>query len=89
MGSWWNWRGGKEPSEADGAGDFLARLAQEVEGIHGGFGHLHSLPLARAVEAAWTPDGLSRDELAMRIGARRGMSPAQALTVLRAELPGA
>ena len=85
---WWNWRGGADASEAAGPGDFLARLAREVEGIHNGFWNVHSLPLARAVETAWTPDGVSRDELAVHIGAQRGMSRAQALAVLRAELPG-
>ena len=78
----WPRRAAKDDSEAQGAGDFLARLTQEVEGIDNGFRHVHSLPLAQAVDAAWTPDGLSREDLAIRIGAHRGMGPAQALTVL-------
>jgi hypothetical protein len=77
------WREPKDDSEAQDVGDFLARLTREVEGIDSGLQHVHSLPLAQAVEAAWTPEGLSRDDLAMRIGAQRGMSPAQSLTVLR------
>ena len=79
----WRARETKDDSEAEGAGDFVARLTREVEGIDSGFRHVHSLPLAQAVDAAWTPDGLTRDDLAIRIGAQRGMSPAQALTVLR------
>jgi hypothetical protein len=79
----WHWRELKDSSEAEGTGDFLARLTREVAGIDSEFRHVHSLPLAQAVDAAWTPDGLSRDDLAIRIGAQRGMSPAQALTVLR------
>ena len=79
----WLGREPKDDSEAEGAGDFLARLTREVEGIDNGLRHVHSLPLAQAVDAAWTPEGLSREDLAIRIGAQRGMGPAQALTVLR------
>ena len=79
----WPWRGSKDPG-ADGAGNYLDRLVQELDGVHSEFRDLHTLPLARAVEKAWTPDGLSREQLATLIGANRGMSPAQALTVLRA-----
>ena len=78
----WLWRGEKD-TVADGAGDYLERLAQELDGVHSEFRHLHTLPLARAVEKAWTPDGLSREQLATLIGANRGMSPAQALIILR------
>lgn len=77
------WRDEKAPG-ADGASNYLERLAQELDGVHSEFRDLHTLPLARAVEKAWTPDGLSREQLATLIGANRGMSPAQALTVLRA-----
>ena len=73
----------KDDSDAQGAGAFLARLTREVQGIDSGLRHVGSLPLAQAVDAAWTPEGLTRDDLAIRIGAQRGMSPAQALTVLR------
>lgn len=79
----WQRRAAKGDSEAEGAGDFLARLTREVAGIDSESRHVHSLPLAQAVDAAWTPEGLSRDDLAIRIGAQRGMGPAQALTVLR------
>lgn len=82
------WHGrGRKGAGVDGAGDYLARLAQELEGVHNAFRHLDNLPLARAVEAVWTPDGLSRDQLAMLIGANRGMGADQALTVLRAQEP--
>jgi hypothetical protein len=83
MGIGWLWRE-KDPG-AHGAGDYLERLAQELDGVQTEFRHLNALPLARAVEKAWTPDGLSRDQLATLIGANRGMSADQALTVLRAE----
>jgi hypothetical protein len=79
----WLWRREKDMGAA-GAGDWVERLAQELDGVGSEFRHLHTLPLARAVEKAWTPDGLSREQLATLIGANRGMSPAQALTVLRA-----
>ena len=79
----WRWRGAKDPG-AGGASDYLERLRQELDGVQGEFRDLHTLPLARAVEKAWTPDGLSREQLATLIGANRGMSPAQALNVLRA-----
>jgi uncharacterized protein YdaT len=36
-----------------------------------GYAQLDSLPLAEAVERAWTPTGPSRDELTERISARR------------------
>lgn len=80
------WYGrGRKGARVDGAGDYVARLAQELEAVQNEFRHLNTLPLARAVEAIWTPDGLSRDQLATLIGANRGMSPDQALTVLRAQ----
>ncbi len=77
------WRGGNPG--ADSAGDARERLAHALDGVHNEFQHLNTLPLARAVGKAWTPDGLSREQLATLIGANRGMSPAQALTVLHAE----